>query len=51
VKLTHFNPQHYEFPDSMTTFANGSGRIDIKLFIFLFCPFRELPWFWSVVYY
>ena len=25
-----FNPQGYEFPVSLTTFANGSGRIDSK---------------------
>jgi hypothetical protein len=27
---TFFNPQDYEFPVSLTTFANGSGRIDSK---------------------
>jgi hypothetical protein len=25
-----FNPQRYEFPTSVTSFADGSGRIDIK---------------------
>ena len=34
----------------MTTFANGSGRIDIKLFKYLFCPFREHSRIYVVVY-
>jgi mitochondrial fission protein ELM1 len=41
AKIRLFIPQRYEFSLFVTTFANGSGRIDIKLFKYLFCPLRE----------
>jgi hypothetical protein len=36
AKFRLFNPQGYEFPDFVTTFADGSGRIDIKLLKYFF---------------
>jgi hypothetical protein len=38
LKSSQFIPQGYEFPFLMVTFANGSGRIDINLFLYLFAP-------------
>jgi hypothetical protein len=43
LKSSQFNPQGYEFPVLMSTFANGSGRIDINLFLYLFCPSVNTP--------
>jgi hypothetical protein len=48
IILPLFNPQRYEFPVPVTTFANGSGRIDAKQLLrinkidnfIIFCPFQ-----------
>jgi len=45
LKLVHFIPQRYEFPDTMTSFADGSGRIALNYFYIFFALSPNSPGF------
>ena len=45
LKLVQFIPQRYEFPDTMTSFADGSGRIALNYFYIFFALSANSPGF------